>query len=268
MSLSLFSAQLQLQQHVLGAADATPLIAGDAARQQLGLRIYVNAYRQRLLETLIDSYEKTHAVMGTAAFETAALAYIAEHPPTTRSLRWYGEHFDAHLAAGGPGFPGPPAWSELARLDWALRCAFDGPDAEVLDAGVLAALAPEAWATLRLVPVPTTQLLVFRHNTVAVWQALDDDEVPPDLQVADIEVDWLVWRKGLQPHFRSLHRAEAALLRAMLDGASFAQGCTQAEASWRLSGDGDGSTDDDVSMLIGGFIRQWLEDELLTRMVG
>lgn len=259
MSLSLFSAQLQFQQHVLGAADATPLISGDAARQQLGLRIYVNAYQQRLLETLIDSYEKTHAVMGAAAFEAAALAYIAEHPPTTRSLRWYGEHFDAHLAAGGTDRPRSAAWAELARLDWALRGAFDGPDADALDASVFADLAPEAWATLRLVPVPTTQLLVFRHNTVAVWQALDDDEVPPDLQVADIEVDWLVWRKGLQPHFRSLHRAEATLLRAMLDGSSFASACAQAEAGV--------PADEDVSMLIGGFLRQWLEDELLARVV-
>lgn len=257
MSPSLLSVQSQFQQHVLGADDATPLIAGDAARQQLGLRIYANAYRQRLLDTLIDSYEKTQAVMGEAAFEAAALAYIAAHPPTTRSLRWYGEHVDAHLAAGGPGVAGSAAWSELARLDWALRAAFDGPDSAVLDAGTFAELPPQAWETLRLVPVPTTRLLVFRHNTVAVWQALDDDQVPPELQSAEIAVDWLVWRKGLQPHFRSLHRAEAALLRAMLDGSSFAEACSQAE----------GPSDGDVSTLIGGFMRQWLDDQLLARVV-
>ncbi len=263
MSLSLLSVQLQFQQHLLGAADATSLIAGDAARQQLGLGIYVNAYQQRLLETLIDSYEKTQAVMGEAAFETAALAYIAAHPPTTRSLRWYGEHLDAHLAAGSADQPGSPVLCELARLDWTLRGAFDGPDSEVLDASVFAGLPPEAWATLRLVPVPTTRLLVFSHNTVAVWQALDDDEVPPHLQAAEVEVDWLIWRKGVQPHFRSLHRAEAMLLRTMLDGSSFAQACACAESSAAA----DGHAEEDVSMLIGGFMRQWLEDQLLARVV-
>lgn len=263
MSPSLLSVQSQFQQHVLGAGDATPLIAGAAARQQLGLRIYAHAYRQRLLDTLIDSYAKTQAVMGEAAFEAAALAYIAEHPPTARSLRWYGTQFDAHLAAGCSDVPGDAAWAELARLDWALRSAFDGPDAEVLDAAALARLAPDAWATLRLVPVPTTQLLAFRHNTVAVWQALDDEQAPPGLQASAVEVDWLVWRKGLQPHFRSLHRAEAALLRAMLDGASFAQACSRAEGL--VDGDPD---DAEVSMLIGGFMRQWLEDQLLQPGVG
>lgn len=263
MSLSLFSMQLQFQQHLLGAADAAPLIDGDEARQQLGLGIYANAYRQRLLETLIDSYEKTQAVMGDDAFESAALSYIAAHPPTTRSLRWYGDRFDAHLAAPPHEGDGSAALAELARLDWALRGAFDGPDSEVLDAGVFAELPPEAWATLRIVPVPTTRLLVFQHNTVAVWQALDDDETPPALQASDVAVDWLIWRKGVQPHFRSLHGAEAALLRSMLDGSSFAQACAVAEASVAVHQGAEG----DMSMLIGGFMRQWFDDQLLARLV-
>ncbi|MDO9314324.1 MAG: DNA-binding domain-containing protein [Burkholderiaceae bacterium] len=267
MSLSLLSVQLQFQQHMLGVGDALPLIAGDPERQQLGLRIYAHAYRQRLLDTLIDSYEKTLAVMGEAAFESAALAYIAVHPPTTRSLRWYGDGFDAHLAAGGADLPASSAWAELASLDWALRGAFDGPDSAVLDASAFAELPPEAWATLSLVPVPTTQLLTLRHNTVAVWQALDDDQPPPDLQASEMDVVWVVWRKGHQPHFRSLHRAEATLLRAMLDGAPFAAACSQAEAAVGEERVGDGRTDDDMSMLIGGFMRQWLEDGLLARIL-
>lgn len=252
--------QSQFQQHMLGAGDATALIAGDAARQQLGLGIYANAYQARLFETLADSYEKTQAVMGDAAFEAAALVYIAAHPPTTRSLRWYGGDFASHLATRRAD---PAGWAEVARLDWALRTAFDGPDAEVLAADVFANLPAEAWATLRLVLVPTTELLVFRHNAVAVWQALDDDEEPPALQASAVEVDWLVWRKALQPHFRSLHRVEAALLRAMQGGASFADSCASAGATAATLG----CTEDEVSMMIGGYMRQWFEDELLSQLV-
>lgn len=264
MSLSVLSMQLQFQQHMLGDDDATALITGTAARQSLGMGIYAHAYRARLLDTLADAYQKTRSVMGEVAFETAALAYIAAHPPTTRSLRWYGEHVDTHLATHRAD---QPALAEIARLDWALRQAFDGPDAGPLAASALGALPPDAWATLRLVPVPTAELLVFRHNTVAVWQALDDDEVPPALAASPIEVDWLVWRKGLQPYFRSLHRVEAALLRAMLTGSSFAQACAHAEACAKASTAGEGHTEDEVSMLIGSFMRQWFEDGLLARVV-
>jgi hypothetical protein len=252
--------QLQFQQHMLTDGDATALITGTAARQSLGLGIYANAYRARLLETLADAYQKTQAVMGESAFETAALGYIAAHPPTTRSLRWYGDDFDAHLATHHAQ---QPAHAEIACLDWALRKAFDGPDADPLQASALSELPPEAWSTLRLVPVPTTELLVFRHNTVAVWQALDDDEVPPALEASSIEVDWLIWRKGLQPHFRSLHRAEACLLRAMVDGLSFAQACAQAE----LLAVEEGHSEESLSAVIGSFMQQWLADQLIARVV-
>lgn len=260
MSRSVLSLQLQFQQHVLGDGDATALVSGTTARRSLGLGIYANAYRVRLIDTLVDAYEKTQAVMGEAAFEAAAFSYIAAYVPTTRSLRWYGDHFDAHLATHRPDQPGH---AELARLDWALRRAFDGPDSEVLDASGLVGVPPEAWAMLRLVLVPTAELLVFRHNTVAVWQALDDDQVPPALVASATEVNWLVWRKGLQPHFRSLHPVEAVLLRAMLAESSFAQSCAGAEAVAAELG----LSEEEVSALIGGYMRQWLEDGLLSRVV-
>lgn len=256
MSLSVLSMQLQFQQHMLGEADATPLISGTAARQRLGLDIYVNAYRLRLLETLVDAYAKTQAVMGDIAFEAAAFGYIAIHPPITRNLRWYGDQFSTYLA---DQHADAPALAEIARLDWALRTAFDGVDSNVMNASALAALEPAAWETLRLVPVPTAGLLVFRHNTVAVWQALDDDANPPPLAASPIDVDWLVWRKGLQPHFRSLHQVEASLLRAMLKGLSFSQACACAGS---LAAEA-GHSEEEVSALIGGFMHQWLEDELL-----
>ena len=256
MSLSVLSMQLQFQQHLLGAADAAPMIAGTDARRSMGLGIYANAYRLRLLETLSDAHQKTQSVMGEVAFEAAAFGYIASHPPTTRSLRWYGDQFSNYLVTQHPE---APAHAEMARLDWALRTAFDGPDAAALDAAALGAIEPEAWATIRLVPVPTAELLVFRHNTVAVWQALDDGDSPPPLAASPVEVDWLVWRKGLQPHFRSLPRVEAALLRAMQDALPFAQACNHAGS---LAAD-TGLTDDEVSALIGGYMQQWLEDQLL-----
>ena len=253
---ALLPLQARFQQHMLGAADATELIAGSPARRALGLAIYANAYRQRLVEALADAYAKTRLRLGETAFDNAALAYIAAHPPTTRSLRWYGGGFAAHLHEA---LPQSLDVAELAQLDWALRNAFDGPDSAVLAATDLAGVPPEAWATLQLRLVPTAELLRFAHNTVAVWQALDDDEVtsPPRTERAAPPVTWLVWRKDLQPHFRSLHPVEAALLRAMQAGATFAQACEQAQSAGEA---------DDVNR-IGFCLRQWFDDGLLSGVV-
>jgi hypothetical protein len=254
MSSALLPLQTTFQQHMLGAADATHLLAGPPERRSLGLAIYANAYRQRLVEALADAFAKTREVLGSEAFEAAALDYISAHPPETRNLRWFGDGFAAHLRGV---LPAQAAVAELAQLDWALRQAFDGPDSVVLVAADLASVAPEAWAALHLKPVPTTVLLRFEHNTVALWQALDDAAEAPAIARAEVVVDWLVWRKELQPHFRSLHPVEAALLRAMLGGASFAQACEQAQSQ----------TEEDCTSHIGGGLRQWLEDGVLSAIV-
>jgi len=157
--------QARFQQHLLGEADASELIAGSPARRALGLAIYADAYRRRLVEALADAYAKTRLLLGEAAFDDAALAYIAANPPTTRSLRWYGGGLVAHLREA---LPRDPDVAELAQLDWALRNAFDGPDSAVLAAADLVDVPPEAWATLQLLLVRTAELLRFEHNTVAV----------------------------------------------------------------------------------------------------
>jgi Putative DNA-binding domain len=254
MNVSLLRVQTTFQQHMLGAADATPLLAGSAERRALGLGIYAHAYRQRLVDVLADAFAKTRAVLGAEAFEAAAVHYINEHPPETRNLRWFGAEFADHL---GNVFPAQPAVAELACLDWCLRQAFDGPDSPVLAAADLGGVPPEAWASLYLTPVPTAGLLRFEHNTVALWQAIDDETEAPAIVRGDVAVDWLVWRKELQPHFRSLHTVEAALLRAMLGGASFAQACEQAQSQ----------TEEDCTKHIGSGLRQWLEDGVLSAVV-
>ena len=246
---TLIGAQSLFQQHVLGLADASALVVGDADHAAQRLGIYANAYRLRLTETLADSYEKTRLRLGEERFERAALRYIAAQPPTVRSLRGYGEGFADALAGW---LPSEPALAELARLDWALRDAFDGPDADPLPAAALAAVPPEAWATLGLLLHPTARLLVFEHNSVAVWQAYDDDAEPPVLQRGEPPVTWLVWRKGLQPHFRSLSPVEAVLLGALLAGERFAAACERAAGE-----------DPEAAAQIGACLRQWLDDELL-----
>ena len=245
--------QQRFQQHMLGHGDASELLAGSAERRMRGLDIYANAYRRRLVEALTDAYAKTCAWLGAEAFDRVALKYIEQHeqhPPHTRNLRWYAAHLAEHLPAD---LPQRAAVRELVQLEWALRGAFDGPDSAVLDSRCLSEIPPRDWADLRWRPVPTAQLLPFNFNTVAVWQALDDEHAAPPSERGPSAVYWLVWRKALQPHFRSLSAAEAGLLQAQLEGTCFAQACVQAQAQF------DGLDAEQI----GAHLRQWLDDGVL-----
>ena len=216
------------------------------------LAIYHNAYGARLVEALRDSYGHTLSYLGDEGFEAMARAYMACHPSGHPNLRWFGSRFPDWLAATCTD---DPDIGELASLDWALRLAFDGADAPVLALDALAALPPEAWETVRLVWHPTCRRLVLKHNTLAIWQALDQDQVPPPAQALASPTQLLVWRHELQPHFRSLGAFEASAVDRLLGGAGFAAACEALQAEFPES---------ETAPEAGALLRRWIDEGLLS----
>ena len=173
-------------------------------------------------------------------------------PSGNANLRWYGEGFAQDL---GERFPNEGHVSELAQLDWALRLAFDGADAPVLVLADLAALPIEAWSHVGFVLHPSCARLRLRHNTLAIWQALESDQVPPDASALAEPGELLIWRRGHKPHFRSLQALETAALDALRAGSSFAEMCA------RLSESFDGQN---MAVDTGTLLRRWVDEELLS----
>jgi len=218
------------------------------------LAIYHHAYRARLVETLQDSYGHTAAYLGEDWFEREAQAFSVAHPSQQPSLRWFGQDFPAWLAARHPA---DLDIAELATLDWALRGAFDAADAPVLQMSDLAALPAEAWATLGFVLPPSCQRLTLRHNTLTIWQAIDQDEAPPPAEALTQDLALLVWRRGLQPHFRSLGALEAAALDGLQAGLGFAAVCERLAAQFPEA---------DIASEAGALLHRWVEEELLSTL--
>lgn len=224
------------------------------------LAVYHHAYRVRLVENLADTYEKTCAYIGETHFDASARAFIASHPPRAPSLRDYGAELPGFLAAR---YPTEPDIAELARFDWAMRHAFDSADAAPLAAAMLADVTASAWETLGFAFVPSLTLLPIRHNTPAVWGALDRDETPPAAERLPQPATALVWRRGWQPHFRTLAPDEARALAGLADGASFAQVCV--DAGTRVSANADANTDAAPQLALA--LRRWFDDEMIAALV-
>jgi hypothetical protein len=218
------------------------------------LHIYHNAYRVRLLENLRDAYEKTWAYLGDARFETSALAFIADNPSRHRNLRWQGAAFSQWLANR---FPQDPDIAELALIDWQLRQAFDGPDATPVQADELAGLSAEDWAGVGFRFTPTLFVTPLRFNSVSIWHALDQERVPPVAASLPVPTWLLIWRKGWQPHFRTLQAAEHAALTQLQHGTSFAQVCAAL---------GEQFIDQEAASAAAGILRTWLQDELIVEL--
>lgn len=262
----LLQLQAALQAHLL-APEAAPtpalraaLVDGPGPDLARRLQIYHRAYRARLQDTLADTFGHTAAYLGEARFAELAQAYIADHPSRWRSLRWYGADFPDWLAQHQPQ---RGELAELARLDQALRHCFDSADAPVLTAADLAALPPAAWATLGWRLQPGTALLHMHCNALSIWQALDADSQPPPPMPLPAPGLLLVWRRDLQPHFRSVDPLEALALQRTLVGDSFADTCAALIAAHR-----PGDPQPDATASAGTLLRRWLDDGLLAGWTG
>lgn len=243
----------ELQQRMQAAirdGESPPPLRGSAR----GLAIYRHAWRARMREALRTNYPVLHRVLGDDGFSILADDYLQAHPSTHRSIRWFGDRLEPFLRSGSVELP-HPALADIAAFEWALCEVFDGPDAACLRAEFLATLAPEAWAGLRLSLHPSCRILALEWAVAPVWRALADapDEVrvdPPEPLAHEV----LIWRRDLQPRWRSLEPLEAALLRGIAADADFAGLCHQA---------GEAIGGERAAVTVLQYVHQWLVDGVL-----
>ncbi len=256
---------LRRQQQAFAAA-----VLGRPARRLLRPRpdgrpapigVYRHAHGARLEAALRDNFEMLARAMGDEAFGALAAAYVARQPSTTASIRWFGHRLAdvmAELVAAGDDRVGHAALVDLARMDWALRGAFDAADAQLLDGAALARLAPQQWPALRLALHPSVRLLGLQWSVELAWRALRaaDDGAEADLPAPEpLPHSLLVWRQGLETRWRALQNDEAALLEAVAEGRDFAALC-------RCAGDRAGDPGRALPLVVGA-LQQWLADGLL-----
>ena len=119
---TLATLQQRFQIHVTSSPDAAADGLQDDVRGHL--EVYVNAYWGRLREALADNYPVLNRALGDDGFRELAAAYVSAHPSHFRSIRWFGDRL-ADFIAGNPEIVPHPALLDIARLDWAMRGAFD-----------------------------------------------------------------------------------------------------------------------------------------------
>ena len=248
--------QLQLRAAIVDDAPPPGLLRAEPQREP-HLRIYQHAYAARLLAALRDNFGVLPRAMGDEAFDALGRAYLRAHPSSHPSIRWFG-HRLADFMGQQPERVPHPAFVDLARMEWALRSAFDAADAPVLSAASLAARAPEQWAGWVLRFHPSAQLLPLQWRVEPAWRALqpaEDGEEPTLDEPEPGEHLLIVWRPHLETRWRSARDAmEARLLLAAMSGLSFGALC-------ELAAEQVG--DERAAVAVVGALQQWVGEGLL-----
>jgi hypothetical protein len=157
--------------------------------------------------------------MGDAAFDALAEAYLDTHPSHHPSIRWFGDRLAGFMDVREDLVP-HPAMTDMARMEWALRTAFDAPDAVPLDASALGGIAPEDWPSLVFTLHPSVQRVPLQWQVGPAWHALQADAAEGEPQLDPPEPGehlLLAWRPVLETKWRS---ATSPLEAALLDAAA------------------------------------------------
>lgn len=256
--MSTAALQQRLAAAIRDGADATGLLADDFA---LGLEAYRHAYRARLVAALTDNFTVLARALGDEAFDALGQAYLAARPSRHPSIRWFGDGLADFMAAAGEALVPHPSLVDIARMDWALRGAFDAAAAAPLAAAELASLPPDDWAGLVLQLQPSVQRVALAHAIEPAWRVLrewdpESGDDPPELPepVAHAHL-LLAWREGGETRWRSLEPLEAALLAGVAAGETFASLCERAAG---LLDDAEAA-----APAVIGLLQRWLADGLL-----
>ena len=242
--MTLLDTQRDFRDHIL-AGSAAPL----PGAPERGLAVYRHAYRAQLVASLRDTYEKIWVWLGDEAFDKAARHHVETHPPKSWTLSEYGGDFVQSLGALYPGDPEAP---ELAWLDWNLRRAFEGPDADAIKPETLAEVD---WDNAVLIFVPTLTMGEVATNSAAIWGALAEEKSPPAAERLAAPATVRIWRSGLTPKYRTIENFEQRALTLAMAGSSFADLCSL------LMEDGD---TDQAAQNVGAVLAIWLQDGLIS----
>lgn len=188
------------------------------------LQIYFDAYRLRLLDILVDDYPKVHTLMGDDAFYTLSNDYISDHPSQFFSVRYFGQSLAQYLRNSTLYFD-HPYLAEMADFEWLISNTLDASDQPILGIDALHKLTPDQWGELSIEFHPSLQIITCEWDVPQLWQAIEE-ETPPRNPIKQVQpVTWMLWRKGLQSHFRSLSHHTAYLLNHFKNREQFGDIC-------------------------------------------
>src|SRR6476660_2157953 len=122
-----------MQVHLSGAREP------DAAAS---LAVYRNNVFSNYRKALRDDYPAILALVGERFFDQACDAYARAHPSRSGDLNEFGAAFAAFLQQWQPAQQ-LSYLCDVARLEWAIQCAFNAEDARALDFAGLASVPAE-----------------------------------------------------------------------------------------------------------------------------
>lgn len=204
---TLLEIQRAVQRAILDGndTDAGAFIVADGFLPSERLNVYRNTFIGTLTTALRLSHPATRKLVGDVFFETAAVHFINEQPPTTAYLNEFGGAFAEFLALFQPA-GSVPYLPDVARLEWAVNRALHASDAAPLDLARLSTVSADEQHRLRFIPHPSVSLVRSDYPVDLIWRAVltGDDAALASIDLNAGKVWLLVERTDDSPEMTRL----------------------------------------------------------------
>ncbi len=250
-------------QRVLAAdilANARGATAANTAAQ-LGLRlppaieaeerlaIYRDGYPARVLEALEESYPAVANILGDGSFANLTRRYLATISLASCDLNNAGQRLPSYLAHDSLS-ENLAFLADLARLEWAVRCAFHAHDTQPISATAFAAWNMNDWERAVFSFQPSAAVVSSPWPIYTLWQSRDDDRTAIDIDLRDRPQAVLVYRRGYDVDCKMIAAAQRRAFEILQAGT------TLAEASAALAEAEHAATD--ITQIFGDWMRMGL----------
>lgn len=209
------TSQSEFHSALRDAAHPIPLGLQDKGAAPAGKRfdVYRNNVAVSLSEALREGFPATARLLGEENFTQIARQFVTNHPPRSPLMFLYGDVFPEFLAGIAP-LAHLPWLPDVARLEWALRCAYHAADADPIATETLQTLTPERFMAARFQFAPAVRLLRSLYPITEIrTYALNGGAQPQGAAEAV-----LITRAEYDPTLTVLPTAQANLLQALLNG--------------------------------------------------
>jgi hypothetical protein len=220
------------------------------------LSIYSEAYQSRLIEALATSYPVMRDYLGYDRFQMLGQQYLEKYPSHFRSIRWFGDCLEVFLKESEL-YSNFPYLSELAKVEWTMTLVFDAPDSHILTIDALSNIPPESWVDMQIHLHPSIYLMQFKWNVLPLWQAISQNQSPPELGQSESLVTWVFWRNNLINYYCSLADDEALAIGAVIKGYPFGEVCELLSES---------GSEQDIAMRAVSLLKGWIMSGLISEI--
>ncbi|MEH2513695.1 hypothetical protein V1291_005049 [Nitrobacteraceae bacterium AZCC 1564] len=192
------------------------LVGPDGAPSARRFAVYRNNVVAGLIDTLQSAFPAVCRIVGQDFFRAMARVYVAHRPPDSPIMLGYGAGFPDFIGDFEPAAT-LPYLADVARIERAWSEAYHAAEAEPLYPAVLAALAPDALPSLRLILHPSVRIVQSRFPAVTIWRMNVGDGIPAPVDLDAGDEDAIIARPEADVEVRLLPEGGAAFIAALRD---------------------------------------------------